>query len=112
VAVGETTNEIADLLAHLDTHRRRLPGFIPIVVMTCTRPIDAGVLGIETKVLTSRRNHADSTEQWHDFIYRRIRQIAATYDVDDIGVANTRHPDAWIALQQRRRRFASRGVDR
>ena len=111
VAIGETTNEIADLLAHLDTHRRRLPGFIPIVVMTCTRPIDAGVLGIETKVLTSRRNHADSTELWHDFAYRRIRQIAATYDVDHIGVANTRHPDAWIALQQRRRRVASRGVD-
>jgi len=110
VALGETTDEIADLLARLDAHRRRLPGFIPIVAMTCTRPADATVLGIETKVLTSRRKHADEAEQWHDYAHRRIRQIAATYDVDDIAAANPRHPDAWIALQQRRRRSSDRST--
>jgi hypothetical protein len=112
VAVGETTDEIADLLAHLDAHRRHLPGFIPIVVMTCARPSDAVVLCIETKVLTSRRNHADATEQWHDYAHRRIRQIAATYDVDEIVAANARHPDAWIAVQQRRRRPSGHDVER
>ena len=74
VALGETTDEIADLLTRLDAHRRRLPGFIPIVAMTCPRPSDAAILGIETKVLTSRRNHADTTEQWHDYAHRRIRR--------------------------------------
>lgn len=104
VALGEATDEIADLLAHLDAHRRRLPGFIPIVVMTCTRPVDAGGVGIETKVVTSRRNHADPAERWEDYAHRRIREIAASYDVDDIVVADARHPDAWIALQMRRHR--------
>ncbi len=112
VALGETTDEIADLLAHLDAHRRRLPGFIPIVVMTCTRPIGSEAVGIETKVITSRRNHGDATQRWEDYAHRRIREIAASYDVDDIVAANARHPDAWIALQLRRRRRSDRGVER
>lgn len=111
VALGETTDEIADLLTRLDAHRRRLPGFVPIVVMTCTRPIDAEAVGIETKVVTSRRNHADSNQQWEDYAHRRIREIAASYDVDDIVVADARHPDAWIALQQRRHRRSNRRID-
>ena len=112
VALGETTEEVSDLLSHLEAHRRRLPGFVPIVVMTCARPIDAALLGIDTKVVTSRRNHADSNERWEDYAHRRIREIAASYDVDEIVAANSRHPDAWIALQQRRRRRSDRGVVR
>ncbi|MFK8025116.1 MAG: hypothetical protein AB8G26_14240 [Ilumatobacter sp.] len=103
-ALGETTGEVAELIAHLDLHRRKLPGFVPIVVMTCSRPPAPLLFGIEARVITNRRNHADPLVSWEDYALKRLRQIGASYDVDEIVVSDARHPDAWIALQQRRRR--------
>ncbi len=97
--LGAPVDEIEQLLVALDGHRRQVPAFVPVVVTTATRPPLAAKLGIETKVITSRRNWSDPSEAWPDYAQRRLRQLAAHYRVDNVVVADPQHPDAWVALQ-------------
>ncbi len=102
--LGAPQADVERLLQRLDEHRRRAPGFVPVVVVTIARPDLAVELGIETRVITSRRNWTNTDEAWHDYAQRRLRQLAAHYDVDNVAVADPIHPDAWIALQIRAQR--------
>lgn len=97
--LGAETDQVERLLRSLDAHRRRAPGFVPVVVTSVTRPPLATQLGIETKVITSRGYWTDPSEAWPDYARRRLRQLAAHYRVDNVVVADPHHPDAWIALQ-------------
>jgi hypothetical protein len=100
--LGARRTEVEALLRALDEHRRHAPGFIPLVVITITRPDLAVELGIETHVITGRAKWADPGEAWPDYAQRRLRQLAAHFAVDNITAADPTHPDAWIALQMRR----------
>lgn len=99
--LGAERTEIEGLLRSLERQRRRSLGFVPVVVITVTRPPLADELGIETRVITSRNSWADMSETWETYAQRRLRQLASHYAVDNIGVADPGHPDAWIALQMR-----------
>ena len=90
------------MLAALDVHRRHAPGFIPVVVTSITRPALAVELGIETKVITNPSRWDDADEAWVDYAQRRLRQLAAHYQADNITAANPTDDYAWIALQLRR----------
>ena len=99
--LGADSADVEALLRTLDGHRRRAPGFIPIVVVTITRPDLASELGIETRVITPRHRWVDHNEAWADYAQRRLRQLASHYAVENIAVGDLMHPDAWIALQLR-----------
>ena len=99
--VGIEREEIEVLLRSLERQRRHVPGFVPILVVTITRPPLADELGIETRSITSRRKWSDPSESWEVYAQRRLRQLASHYRVDNITVADPGHPDAWIALQMR-----------
>ena len=99
--LGIEREEIEGLLRSLDRQRRHVPGFVPILVVTITRPPLADELGIETRSITSRRKWGDPAESWEVYAQRRLRQLASHYRVDNITVADPGHPDAWIALQMR-----------
>jgi hypothetical protein len=101
VGLGAEPKEIEALLHSLDRHRRHAVGFVPILVITFTRPPLADELGIETKVITGRGSWSDPAEPWVAYAQRRLRQLANHYRVDNIAVADPGHPDAWIALQAR-----------
>lgn len=95
-------SELADVelvLRALDQHRRHAPGFVPIVVVTITRPHLADQLGVEVRVITARSHWTDEHESWPDYAQRRLRQISGHFSVDSLSVADPTHPDAWIALQ-------------
>ena len=100
--LGASADEVEAVLEALDHHRRRAPGFIPLVVTTITRPAAATRLGIETRVISSRRGWDHPSEEWIDYAQRRLRQLSAHYRVDNVAVADPLHADAWIALQLRR----------
>ena len=100
-ALGAERKEIERLLHSLDRQRRHAPGFVPVVVITMTRPPLAEELGIETRVITNRANWADPSEPWEAYAQRRLRQLASHYGADNIAVADPGHPDAWIVLQVR-----------
>ena len=99
--LGIEREEIEQLLRSLERQRRHVPGFVPILVVTITRPPLADELGIETRSITSRRKWGDPSESWEVYAQRRLRQLASHYRVDNITVADPGHPDAWIALQMR-----------
>ncbi|MGA1438450.1 MAG: glycosyltransferase [Ilumatobacteraceae bacterium] len=101
-ALGAETGEVEALLAALEQHRRRAPGFVPVVAITVRRPPLAERLGIETVVITSRRNHSGPPGAWPEYARRRLRQLAIRHRVDNVVVANPAHEDAWIALQVHR----------
>ena len=99
--LGADSEHVEALLRTLDDHRRHAPGFIPVVVVTIARPDLAVELGIETRVITPRHRWTDSNETWVEYAQRRLRQLAAHYEVENIAVHDPMHPDAWIALQLR-----------
>ncbi len=99
--LGIEREEIEELLRSLERQRRHVPGFVPIMVVTITRPPLADELGIETRSITSRRKWSDPSESWEVYAQRRLRQLASHYRVDNITVADPGHADAWIALQMR-----------
>ncbi len=99
--LGIERDEIETLLRSLELQRRRAPGFVPIVVVTITRPPLADELGIETRSITSRRTWSNPSESWEVYAQRRLRQLASHYRVDSITAADPGHADAWIALQMR-----------
>ena len=77
-ALGAERKEIERLLHSLDRQRRHAPGFVPVVVITMTRPPLAEELGIETRVITNRANWADPSEPWEAYAQRRLRQLASS----------------------------------
>lgn len=101
-ALGADIGAVESLLTALDRQRRRAPGFVPVVAITIRRPDLAEVLGIETAVITSRRNHSGPPEVWPEYARRRLRQLAIRHRADNIVVADPLHDDAWIALQLHR----------
>jgi hypothetical protein len=101
--LGAPLERVESLLGQLDKHRRRAPGFIPILVVTLSVPPLARELGLETRVITSRRNFSSDTEDWDDYAVGRLRQLAMHYRVDNVAAAGFDDADAWIALQCRRR---------
>ena len=100
-ALGSEGKELDALLHSLERQRRQAPGFVPVVVITVTRPPLTEALGIETRVITSRAGWTDTSEAWETYAQRRLRQLAGHYGADNIAVADLAHPDAWIALQMR-----------
>jgi glycosyltransferase involved in cell wall biosynthesis len=100
-AFGTEGKQLDTLLRSLEHQRRQAPGFVPVVVITVTRPPLTEALGIETRVITSRAGWTDASEPWETYAQRRLRQLAGHYGVDNIAVADPTHPDAWIALQMR-----------
>jgi hypothetical protein len=100
-AFGTEGKELDALLRSLERQRRQAPGFVPVVVITVTRPPLTEALGIETRVITSRAGWTDASEAWETYAQRRLRQLASHYGADNIAVADPAHPDAWIALQMR-----------
>ncbi|MGB1631522.1 MAG: glycosyltransferase [Acidimicrobiales bacterium] len=107
-ALGADIDEVEGLLRALERHRRRAPGFVPIVVITVRRPRLAERLGIETVVITSRQKHAGAPATWPDYARRRLRQLANHHRVDNVVVANPAHNDAWIGLHVHGSRAADR----
>ena len=101
VALEVELDEVETLIRALDRQRRHAPGFVPVVVITLTRPSLADELGIETRVVTRRRNWSDTSETWEAYAQRRVRQLGSHYGVDNVTAADPAHPDAWIALQVR-----------
>ncbi len=107
-ALGAEVDEVEDLLKAIERHRRRAPGFVPILAITVRRPPLAERLGIETVVITSRRKHTGAPETWPEYARRRLRQLANHHQVDNVVVANPTHRDAWIGLQVHGPRSADR----
>jgi hypothetical protein len=101
VAFGSERKYLDALLRSLEHQRRQAPGFVPVVVITVSRPPLTEALGIETRVITSRAGWTDTSEAWETYAQRRLRQLAGHYGADNIAVADIAHPDAWIALQMR-----------
>ena len=77
--LGVEQKEVEALLRSLDRQRRHATGFVPVVVITITRPPLADELGIETRVITSRRTWTDPSESWETYAQRRLRQLADHY---------------------------------
>jgi hypothetical protein len=103
VCLGADRERVETVIRAVAEQRGRVGGFQPVVVMIGARPELAARLGVEVRVVQGRKAWGGPADEWPDFAYRRLRQIAAHHRVDSITVDDVTHPDAWIALQLRPR---------
>ena len=98
-ALGASVAQLEVAVEHLITQRAFAAGFVPVIVTT-ERPLASALsAGIQTEVITSRRNWRQAPEQWPEYAAGRLRIFVRQHRAISVTVLDLAHPDAWIALR-------------
>jgi len=100
-ALGASVAQIEAAVELLVVQRAFAAGFVPVIVTTERPPASALSAGIQTEVITSRRNWRQAPELWPEYAAGRLRIFVRQHRATSVTVLDLAHPDAWIALRTR-----------